>query len=68
MPTYRGPLTRPMCFAAGTDAGNRSMREGGRTTWSDADYAAAVQQTGRLLVAGGFVTPDQARELGVTST
>lgn len=68
MPTYRGPLTRPLCFAAGTDAGNRSMRQGGRTAWSDADYQAACDQTGRLLVAGGFLTPEQARECGYKSS
>jgi hypothetical protein len=33
--TYR------IAYAAGTDAGNRSMRRNGRTTWNEQDRAAA---------------------------
>jgi hypothetical protein len=35
--------------SAGTDAGNRSMREGGRTTWSREDYAAATSEFNRVM-------------------
>jgi hypothetical protein len=34
-------LTEAVCRAAGTDAGNRSMKRAGRTRWSEADFAEA---------------------------
>lgn len=42
------PLTRALAWAASTDAGNASMRAGGRTAWSDDDYNAAVETFDRL--------------------
>ena len=42
-------LTQAMCFAAGRDAGNRSMRKAGRTVWAQADYNAACAEYKRLL-------------------
>jgi len=41
-------LTEQLIFAAGRDAGNRSMRAAGRTTWAKADYAAARREFRRL--------------------
>lgn len=37
--------------AAGWDAGNRSMRKAGRTTWNGADLDAAIAQMDRLCAA-----------------
>lgn len=41
-------MTREFARAAATDAGNRSMRAGGRGAWSEADYNAAVAEYERL--------------------
>lgn len=41
-------LTLAMVFAAGRDAGNRSMRKAGRKKWSKRDYGAAVAEYKRL--------------------
>jgi hypothetical protein len=41
-------LTRKLAWAAATDAGNRRMREAGRTKWSQGDYNAAVREFNRL--------------------
>lgn len=41
-------LTREMAWAASTDAGNRSMRAGGRTKWSQQDFNAAAREFKRL--------------------
>ena len=38
-----------VAYAAGLDAGNRSMRAAGRTAWSEADHAAACRETRRLM-------------------
>jgi len=35
-------MTREIAYAIGTDAGNRSMRAGGRTAWNVDDYNASV--------------------------
>jgi hypothetical protein len=48
--THRPILTEELARAAAWDAGNRSMREAGRTAWSRADYDAAVNELDRLLV------------------
>ena len=32
-----------VAYAIGRDAGNRSMRQNGRTSWNDEDYDAALQ-------------------------
>lgn len=45
----RTTLTPEIARAAGLDAGNRSMRAAGRTTWSVEDYNAAAAETGRLF-------------------
>jgi hypothetical protein len=44
------PLERTyqLAHAAGTDAGNRSMRRAGRRKWNDRDYAAAVREFERI--------------------
>jgi len=34
--------TYKIAMAAGQDAGNRSMRAAGRTSWNEDDYAAAA--------------------------
>lgn len=39
----RMPMTHAIARAVATDAGNRSMRAGGRRAWSEADYNAAVE-------------------------
>lgn len=41
-------LTRDLAWAAATDAGNRSMRQAGRTKWSQRDYNAAIREFDRL--------------------
>jgi len=42
-------FTRAMCYAAGRDAGNRSMRKAGRTAWAQDDYNTACAEFERLL-------------------
>jgi hypothetical protein len=44
------PLERSyqLAYAAGMDAGNRSMRRAGRKKWNDRDYAAAVKEFERI--------------------
>lgn len=41
-------LTFQLVFAAGRDAGNRSMRAAGRKKWIQADYNAACREFRRL--------------------
>jgi hypothetical protein len=44
------PLTdRQLAYSAATDAGNHSMRAGGRTVWAAKDYNAAVAELERLM-------------------
>lgn len=43
-------LTLPLCYAAGRDAGNRSMRKAGRTAWNEDDYNAAAEVFARLAL------------------
>lgn len=47
-----------VAFAAGTDAGNRSMRAAGRTKWNRADYNAAAREQARILET---VAPERAQ-------
>jgi hypothetical protein len=47
--TTRRPATYAEAMAAGRDAGNRSMRAAGRTSWNDDDWNAACDVTQRLL-------------------
>ena len=42
-------ITYDIAMAAGLDAGNRSMRAHGRTSWSAQDAQAAARETNRLL-------------------
>lgn len=42
-------LTPALAYASGKDAGNRSMREEGRTKWNADDYNTASKVTNRLL-------------------
>ena len=44
-------LTRELSYAAGRDAGNRSMRKAGRKAWSREDYDAAWAEFNRLWSA-----------------
>lgn len=41
-------MTYQLAMAAARDAGNRSMREAGRTKWNQADYNAMVREFNRL--------------------
>lgn len=41
-------LTYELAHAASMDAGNRSMRAGGRTAWNLDDYNASVDEFNRL--------------------
>ena len=41
-------LTREMCYAAGQDAANRSMRNSGRTCWDETDWNIACAEFERL--------------------
>jgi hypothetical protein len=45
----RPVLTDDMARIAGQDAGDRSMRGAGRTTWSKEDYGAAAAEYNRLM-------------------
>lgn len=45
----RRVATYQEAMAAGRDAGNRSMRSGGRAVWSEADRDAAARVTLRLM-------------------
>ncbi len=42
-------LTRSICYAAASDAGNASMRRGNRVKWNLTDYNAAIKEYNRLL-------------------
>ena len=42
-------LTRSTAYAAGRDAGYRSMRKAGRTKWNEEDFNAAAEMCNRLL-------------------
>lgn len=41
-------LTKELARAAATDAGNRSMRDGGRTVWNADDRNVAFAEFNRL--------------------
>ena len=41
-------LDSKLMYAAGRDAGNRSMRANNRTSWNNDDYLAAVAEFDRL--------------------
>lgn len=41
-------LTRQIAWAAATDAGNRSMRKAGRTSWTEEDFNTAAKEFDRL--------------------
>jgi hypothetical protein len=49
MTAQRPALTPELAYAAGRDAGNRSMRRAGRTAWNEEDWGAAADVTNRLL-------------------
>jgi len=44
----RPTMTRELAWAAGTDAGNNSMRRAGRSVWNKDDYDLAVDTFNRL--------------------
>ena len=56
-------LTVEIARAAGTDAGNRSMRKAGRQRWNDDDFNVAAETTMRFTVLGGFL-PVECYESG----
>jgi hypothetical protein len=41
-------ISRDLAWAAATDVGNASAREGGRKAWDSEDYNKAVAEFGRL--------------------
>jgi hypothetical protein len=41
-------LTRELAMAASMDEGNRAMRSGGRSAWSEEDYAIVRKTFNRL--------------------
>lgn len=43
------PVTPRIVYAAAQDAGNRSMRKAGRSTWNAADRRAADAEFARLV-------------------
>lgn len=62
-----------LAFAAGTDAGNRSMRKDGRTAWSHKDRLAAYAAYEKIMgttEAGAMITvelePEELHVLIVT--
>ncbi len=42
-------LTPKLAHAAGTDAGNRSMRSAGRSSWAEDDYRTASRVKNALM-------------------
>lgn len=46
-------LTYQIAMAAGRDAGNRSMKANGRTSWNEVDYNIAVETTSSLMELNG---------------
>ena len=53
-------VTPGLAWAAGRDAGNRSMRAAGRTVWNADDYDAAQETYERLAREGGFWVDEEA--------
>jgi hypothetical protein len=64
MEMARTDVTTSIAYAAGLDAGNRSMREAGRTKWSPEDAERASEATQRLL---SLVPLEQGGTLGLTA-
>ena len=62
-PSIIQPLAHDIAWAASTDAGNRSMREAGRTAWSEEDYNAACAELERLgpIPTADSTTPQNRR-------
>ena len=52
-------ITYSLAMAAGRDAGNRSMREGGRSVWAVKDWNVACETFARLWP--GMTTQDSAK-------
>ena len=48
-------LTPKIAHAVGWDAGNRHMREAGRTVWNEDDYNVAARTTNQLAALGGWL-------------
>ena len=42
-------VTYKIAMAAGQDAGNKSMKAAGRTSWNDDDWNVAAETTARLM-------------------
>ena len=49
-------ITYKLAHAASMDAGNRSMRQGGRTAWNEDDYGACVDEFNRLIPPEPYYT------------
>ncbi len=47
--TKGNKMTKAIMYAAGRDAGNRSMKAAGRTKWSRKDFNAAAAEFARLV-------------------
>jgi len=47
--SHKPVVTLDMCYAAGQDAGNRSMKKAGRTKWSIEDFNVAANVCNTLL-------------------
>jgi|HubBroStandDraft_1064217.scaffolds.fasta_scaffold335389_3 hypothetical protein len=54
-------ITYEVAMAAGRDAGNRRMREGGRTAWNQQDYDHSWDTFNRLYPLAGQIA-EQIRE------
>jgi hypothetical protein len=52
MPAAPFNMSYPVIFAAAREAGDRSMREAGRTYWGREDYQACWNELERLCPAG----------------
>ena len=57
-------LTEELARAAAADAGNRSMRAAGRTSWDREDYCAAVSEYDRLWPAKPRAVQEVANSIG----
>ena len=53
-------MTPELAFAAGRDAGDRSMRAAGRTIWNEDDWNAASAEYKRLLPSPMVTGPEDS--------
>jgi len=50
-------ITAAIAYAAGADAGNRSMSKAGRSAWNDDDFDIACDEYNRLMAYCLTVSP-----------